>query len=156
MRLPTAEVEPGLWPPHCHRAPSRALEVLLASEASLAASQGSFPYSLDQEPAPRAWGRTGSSGLAASGHPIPLRLPGGPHLVPLISVGRFNEARWLPGGREGMCVPGEECAPPPHRPVSSGPDRDVPGKREARMMACSSLPGEPSPDTLIRAHPSDF
>ena len=24
------------------------------------------------------------------------------------------------------------------------------------MMACSSLPGEPSPDTLICAHPSDF
>lgn len=44
---------------------------------------------------------------------------------------------------------------PLSRPVSSGPDQDVPGKWEARMMACSVLPEEPSPDTLILAHPSD-
>lgn len=44
---------------------------------------------------------------------------------------------------------------PPPCPVSSGADPDVPGKRKARMMACSALPGEPSPDTLILAHPSD-
>lgn len=87
---PQLRWNPGSGPPHCHQPPLRALEILVASEASLAASQGSLPCSLDQEPAPRAWGEAGSSGLAASRHTIPRRSPGGPHSAPLISVGRFN------------------------------------------------------------------
>lgn len=52
-----------------------------------------------------------------------------------------------------MSILGEEGALPPC-PVSSGADPDVPGKRKARMMACSALPGEPSPDTLILPTPA--
>lgn len=57
-----------------------------------------------------------------------------------------------------MWVLGEEGAsgPAPLPPVSSASDLDVPGNQEARMMAYSTLPGESSPDTLIRAHPRRF
>lgn len=53
---PRLRWNPGSGPPHCHQAPLKALEILVASEASLAASQGSFPCFLDQEPVPRASG----------------------------------------------------------------------------------------------------
>lgn len=57
-----------------------------------------------------------------------------------------------------MWILGEEGAsgPAPHPPVSSASDLHVPGNQEVRMMACSTLPGESSPDTLILAHSQWF
>ena len=46
---------PASEPQHCGRTLLRASEVLVASEASLTASQRSLPCSLYQEPVPRAW-----------------------------------------------------------------------------------------------------